>query len=662
MKITGKLLIPTSVMLIIAVSVVSYIGYSNIAKELNNVLELTTQATLDDLVLQMETNEEETQALKQSLNRNYLRIARSLASTVDRYPAALETSALQSLAQEVEIDEIHIAGENGVLFAGSVPGFFGFDFNTSDQTVPFLKMLNDKDFELAQDPQIRAVDGVLFQYIGVPLKSQSGLLQIGVQPKELQDLLEANSLQKVLENYPYKSGGYAYISSQKSGEVLFHSLSDRVGISITDYDFGKQIIKMKSGSFAYTFNDVEVYTSFTIIDEGILITAIPTASYKESLGTVMLALIITSILSLIILMAIMGLVVKRIISPLNIVSESLNTIASGDLLIEIDSKLINQKDEIGQLAGSLQYMTKNLQNIVGKVSDAADYIASGSIEVRESSQLLSDGATQQAASAEEVSSSMEEMSANISQNAENSGETERIAHKAATDAHESGKTVTEAVEAMTEIANKITVIEDISRNTNMLALNAAIEAARAGEHGKGFAVVASEVRKLAEQSQHAAGEITELAQKTVVLSQGSGERLSNLVPDIEKTAELVEEISVASREQQTGVGQITEAIVQLDQIIQNNASSSEKMALISDDLATQAEQLKETIRFFKISKSRKAEVQQKTPIREKMPKEQVVTAPVKQLISEAPKPIENKEQIKSQIDDYKHLDDEFESF
>ena len=220
----------------------------------------------------------------------------------------------------------------------------------------------------------------------------------------------------------------------------------------------------------------------------------------------------------------------------------------------------------------------------------------------------------------------------------------------------------EAVEAMTEIADKISVIEDISRNTNMLALNAAIEAARAGEHGKGFAVVAAEVRKLAEQSQQAAGEITELAQKTVVLSKGSGERLSTLVPDIEKTAELVEEISVASREQQTGVGQITEAIVQLDQIIQNNASSSEKMALTSDDLATQAEQLKETIKFFKILQNRKADIQQEVLNKKNPPVKRVAAAPVKHLISEAPKAIENHEQVNNKIDDYEQQDDDFESF
>ena len=182
---------------------------------------------------------------------------------------------------------------------------------------------------------------------------------------------------------------------------------------------------------------------------------------------------------------------------------------------------------------------------------------------------------------------MEEMSSNINQNAENSNLTEKIAVQAARDAKESGEIVRDAVDAMTLIADKISIIEEISRNTNMLALNAAIEAARAGEHGKGFAVVASEVRKLAEQSQKAAGEITELAAKTVQLSQGSGEKLSKLVPDIEKTSALVEEISVASSEQQTGVDQITQAIQQLDQIIQVNASSSEELASTSEELATQ---------------------------------------------------------------------------
>jgi len=330
---------------------------------------------------------------------------------------------------------------------------------------------------------------------------------------------------------------------------------------------------------------------------------------------------ITIISGLIILfaLAVVALILNvTVIKNILLTSGYLKTIASGNLMIEVEPKLLTRKDEIGTLGKSLHDMTANLQEIVGKVSSAAEYIASGSFQVSDSSQLLSSGATEQAASAEEVSSSMEQMSANISQNADNSSQTEKIAIKAARDARESGETVKEALDAMTMIAGKITIIEEISRSTNLLALNAAIEAARAGEHGKGFAVVASEVRKLAEQSQKAAGEITDLASKTVALSKGSGEKLSKLVPDIEKTAELVEEISAASNEQQTGVDQITSAIHQLDKIIQSNASSSEELASTSEELAAQAEQLKETIQYFKIRKKMNRGSSENIPVRKQI--------------------------------------------
>ena len=333
-------------------------------------------------------------------------------------------------------------------------------------------------------------------------------------------------------------------------------------------------------------------------------------------------------------------------------------------MIKIDSKLTSRKDEIGTLAKSLGNMTGNLQEIVGKVTSAANNIAAGSFQVSDSSQMLSSGATEQAASAEEVSSSMEQMSANISQNADNSSQTEKIAIKAARDARETGETVTDAVEAMTVIANKITIIEEISRSTNLLALNAAIEAARAGEHGRGFAVVASEVRKLAEQSQKAAGEITELASQTVKLSQGSGEKLSNLVPDIERTAELVEEISAASNEQQTGVDQITSAIHQLDKIIQSNAASSEELASTSEQLAAQAEQLKETIQYFKISDNQ--QVTEKKSRRQLPPKKFREEKTVKEEIIKETGITISPEQVMS--DDVKQdysnkiFDDDFESF
>jgi methyl-accepting chemotaxis protein len=213
---------------------------------------------------------------------------------------------------------------------------------------------------------------------------------------------------------------------------------------------------------------------------------------------------------------------------------------------------------------------------------------------------MSQGSSEQAGSVEEVSASMEEMVSNIQQNADNSQQTERIARKAAEDAIEGGKAVSETVAAMKQIAGKITIIEEIARQTNLLALNAAIEAARAGEHGRGFAVVASEVRKLAERSQTAAGEISKLSGSSVQVAEQAGAMLAKLVPDIQRTAELVQEINGSSKEQNEGAGQVNKAIQQLDQIVQQNASAAEEMSSTAEELSSQADQLQGIMGFFKV--------------------------------------------------------------
>ncbi len=272
------------------------------------------------------------------------------------------------------------------------------------------------------------------------------------------------------------------------------------------------------------------------------------------------------------------------------------SIADGDLTGNLE---IRTNDEIKDMADALNRMVEQLKKVIGESLAAADNVSSGSQELSAGAEELASGASEQAGSAQQASASMEEMAANIKQNADNAAQTQRIAKQSSQDAQTSGEAVNRAVQAMQTIAQKITFVQEIARQTDLLALNAAVEAARAGEHGRGFAVVASEVRKLAERSQTAAAEIGSLSGDTMKVAQEAGEMLTKLVPDIKKTAELVEEISAACREQDIGADQMNEAIQQLDKVIQQNAAAAEEIASTTEELSGQAETLQSAIAYFK---------------------------------------------------------------
>jgi methyl-accepting chemotaxis protein len=276
-------------------------------------------------------------------------------------------------------------------------------------------------------------------------------------------------------------------------------------------------------------------------------------------------------------------------------SETARRVAAGDLTVRFDAR----RSGDGVLSAMAAMVTK-LNQIVSEVRNGADALTAAASQVSSTSQALSQGTGEQAASVEETTSSLEEMGASITQNAENSRQSEQMASKGAKDAEESARVVKETVEAMKAIAGRISIVEEMAYQTNLLALNAAIEAARAGEHGKGFAVVAQEVRKLAERAQKAAGEISGLASSSVNVAERSGQLLGDLVPAIQKTVDLVKEVAAASQEQSSGVAQINKAMGMVDQVTQRNASASEELASTAEEMASQSESLLQLVGFFQV--------------------------------------------------------------
>lgn len=290
-------------------------------------------------------------------------------------------------------------------------------------------------------------------------------------------------------------------------------------------------------------------------------------------------------------------ITESITKPLKIATIFSKKVQSGDLTATVE---MDQKDELGELAGSMNIMVTEIKKLISGVLSATSNIASLSLEMSNTSQIMAQGSNEQAASTEEISATVEQLSANTHQNAENAKETEKYIINAEREVSRGADAVTETINAMKVIVSKIMIINEIAQQTNILALNAAVEAARAGEYGAGFSVVASEVKRLAEKSKLAATEIDLVATKSLKIAEQTGSLFNLVVPDMQKTSELVQKIVHASIEQNNGTNQINNAIQQLNHVTQQNGATSEEMATSSEELASQAKTLEDVISFFKV--------------------------------------------------------------
>lgn len=459
-------------------------------------------------------------------------------------------------------------------------------------------------------PYMADINGVTVPVILFSAPVRLGGIRTGLAGVEI----TAGRMQEIVARIKPLDAGYGFLFAHDTSYVA-HPNANQIGKSIlevrsTAFDRDADVRagrRRTEEQRSLATNELSYFVFEPVTPPGVdtpwsmVLTVSLTALLSESRRVLMFTVSL-AILGIVLVVALVFLVVRLLIQPVRESVELAGAIASGDLTRSPSVKNLKRGDEIGELSRALGNMAERLRSSIEAVITGTKNVASGSQQVSLTAMSLSQGATEQASSTEEVSSSMEQMSASIRQNADNAIQTEKIALRSADDAVAGGTVVGQTVSAMKEISQKITIIEEIARSTNLLALNAAIEAARAGEQGKGFAVVASEVRKLAERSQIAAVEIADLSKRSVGIATEAGTMLEKMVPDIRQTADLVQEIKMSSSEQNSGAEQISQAIMQLDLVVQQNASASEELASMSEELSGQAKQLQSAVDYFVIER------------------------------------------------------------
>lgn len=565
---------------------------------------------INDVLDELVSNETETAELTDQLNSEYISKADAFAEMVYLDPSIInDIDKLNEIKDMLGVDELHVTDDKGIIYWGTVPEYYGFDFNSSDQTKPFLPILTDSSLKIAQEPQPNGATGKLFQYISVSRKDSTGIVQVGNAPERLQKQLERNSIGNVLDSFTVGSTGFIMAVSKEDSTIAAHPNNDLIGTAAADAGISDKIMNGANGVFCKISGE-NLYCVTGENDDYILIAAMPKSEVYS--GRTILMLIFSAsviVMLVIVIILINNLIQKVIIKGINDILQKLDAVSEGDLNVDFDvctcPEYITLSDRINAMLANIRRnldetvrANQEQKRIFSHVTKISSDIGSESREMQEVSAKLSDGSSTQAATVEEISASFETISQQINESAKAAADAGKIASENAYTLEAGTKKMGEMQDAMRrieessgKIGNIVKTIEDIAFQTNILALNAAVEAARAGEHGKGFAVVADEVRNLATKSAEATKGTAALIDETLnAVSEGSkladetAEQLRVMMSGVSESNKLIDGIAAASEEQAASFEQISESMNHISGVIQQNAQISASAASTASKL------------------------------------------------------------------------------